>query len=378
MTSKRAQTVKKRRESHVDDHRELSLISQNNAYDYEDSSPENSIIPEKLKVAISQELWNSYSTIRRESFKQILQNPNNFFYRNRPPGDPQVFGKFTREEEALFLKRVKYFREVLEINDGCWGLFAVPLSGRVGYQCSNFYRIMIAEHKIIDKSYSLGSDGKYQFKRIHSRKFPPESLKILEDEAFRYIAECLKKENHTPTIVKPINVDGSEAGIRRRFARNSSAANESKGKGDGEAKNKKISKIPKPIEIDESIVPYSAPENIDDDDLPSVRLEVKKKPYNTDNYWINDESSGSDTEIYPEDEQTPIHFALDPITRKPMLFPMLDGESGIVMDKSSWVDVFNGKLKCPYIIYATDITCLIYLNIDNFNKYCSLINNIPF
>ena len=41
-------------------------------------SEENIVIPEKLKEYISEEIWNTWSPIRRESFTQIIKNPNTF------------------------------------------------------------------------------------------------------------------------------------------------------------------------------------------------------------------------------------------------------------------------------------------------------------
>jgi hypothetical protein len=81
----------------------------------------------------------------------MLANPNTFFYRNRLPGDAQKFGSFTPQERDQFMERIRYFREDLQIEDGVWGLFAVPILGRLGYQCSNFYRVLLQEGKISDR-----------------------------------------------------------------------------------------------------------------------------------------------------------------------------------------------------------------------------------
>ncbi len=40
-----------------------------------------------------------------------------------------------QEERALFFQRV----EEIGVN-GQWGIFSMVIPGRVGYQCSNFYR----------------------------------------------------------------------------------------------------------------------------------------------------------------------------------------------------------------------------------------------
>ena len=45
-------------------------------------------VPEKLKVYVSEDIWSTWSPIRRESFKQIIKNPNGFLQKpatGRPP-----------------------------------------------------------------------------------------------------------------------------------------------------------------------------------------------------------------------------------------------------------------------------------------------------
>ena len=40
------------------------------------------------------------------------------------------------------------------------GIFAMGVSGRVGYQCSNFYRKLVEKGDIKDPNYVIGEDGK--------------------------------------------------------------------------------------------------------------------------------------------------------------------------------------------------------------------------
>jgi hypothetical protein len=137
--------------------------------------------PASLKQYITPEIWARWSPERRASFLQITKNPNSFFYRNRPPGDPQRYGSFTKEEEELFIERLSYFRN-LGVEDGLWGLFAVPMRGRLGYQCSNFYRLLVKDHKVEDDRYEVLPDGKLRFKGA-ARQTPQETIDILVKEA---------------------------------------------------------------------------------------------------------------------------------------------------------------------------------------------------
>jgi hypothetical protein len=48
---------------------------------------------------------------------------------------------------------------IIECSSPQWGIFSKPIPGRVGYQCSNFYRQLIKKGEIKDKFYSI-VDGK--------------------------------------------------------------------------------------------------------------------------------------------------------------------------------------------------------------------------
>lgn len=288
-------------------------------------------IPDQLKVIIPQEIWDSYSPIRQESFKLILSNPNSFFYRNRPPGEFQIKGGFTDEERELFFKRVYFFREVLKMKEiRVWGLFAVPLTGRVGYQCSSFYRQCIKEGSIIDDSYSILPDGKLVYKRIGN---PPEydpirAKTLLEEEAMRHICRIIDEKKDGELIVH-----SSERSLAPKRILNTNYPDE---------------------------IYYHAAKAMVENDLTEEESEYERPI------------------IFPEDVQTPVHFALDPISNKPILIPMLDINSGIVMDKKSWINVFDGKASSPYITYAPDIYSLIEITDENFGEFEEFINNIPY
>ena len=48
--------------------------------------------------------------------------------------------------------------------NGQWGLFSMAIPGRVGYQCSNFYRMLIETKAIKDPNYFLDDKGKAHYK----------------------------------------------------------------------------------------------------------------------------------------------------------------------------------------------------------------------
>lgn len=80
-----------------------------------------------------------------------------------------------------------------------WGLFSMKIPGRVGYQCSNFYRQLIREGVVIDDNYFIDeknqlsfrfksrSTGKQSTKKPKGVKVPPEDEPFdVEAYAFDY------------------------------------------------------------------------------------------------------------------------------------------------------------------------------------------------
>lgn len=304
-------------------------------------------IPEKLKVYVSEDIWSTWSPIRRESFKQIIKNPNSFFYRNRPPGDPQKFGPFTQQEEEQFIDRLNYFRHTLKVEDGLWGLFSVPIKGRLGYQCSNFYRQLIKEGKVQDSRYEVMEDGKLKFKHgAGTRNVDPEVLHSLEKEAFDFINECLAADGgNAPKIVAPIRVEGDRPGKERK----KSSASES---------------------------------------LMNLRGRRRKLAERRFNPSIDTQTSGAKTGgilrrgadgklcfADSEERRCPLYGALDPMSMEPMTVPMMDS-NGFVMDLKSWRRVFRQGAAPPCEPVAMCEGDLVELNAANFNDLRLYIMNI--
>jgi hypothetical protein len=66
----------------------------------------------------------------------------------------QKFGEWD-EEEIIRFKQVA-------VEYGCgdkWGLFSSYIKGRVGYQCANFYRVLLSRGIFNDPNYKYSSDG---------------------------------------------------------------------------------------------------------------------------------------------------------------------------------------------------------------------------
>lgn len=98
-------------------------------------------LDDALQRADTMEGW---SEARKGAWRERHTKPNTYYYRFNDPGQPQREGKWNAEEQAAFFRRLE---EWLRIHEGHmsyqWGLFARPIYGRVGYQCSNFYRALV-------------------------------------------------------------------------------------------------------------------------------------------------------------------------------------------------------------------------------------------
>lgn len=57
-----------------------------------------------------------------------------------------------------------FFQRLDELGaNGQWGIFSMTIPGRVGYQCSNFYRLLIKNKEVIDPNYIIDAKGKIHY-----------------------------------------------------------------------------------------------------------------------------------------------------------------------------------------------------------------------
>lgn len=110
----------------------------------------------KIPAATLRQL--GWSEARIKAFQNREKNPNQYYYRFNDPGEPQATGKWSPKDKALFLKLVA------KGVDYQWGIFSMQIPGRVGYQCSNYYRQLIKEGVIHDDNYTFDESGKLVFK----------------------------------------------------------------------------------------------------------------------------------------------------------------------------------------------------------------------
>jgi len=90
------------------------------------------------KVDIPEEIA-TWSPAKKSAWEARNVNPNAFYYRHVEPGQVKRTGAWDEDEKKMFMKAIK----VHPPNQGKWGLFAMQIPGRVGYQCRNFYHRLL-------------------------------------------------------------------------------------------------------------------------------------------------------------------------------------------------------------------------------------------
>ncbi|KAG0182019.1 hypothetical protein DFQ29_006137 [Apophysomyces sp. BC1021] len=110
------------------------------------------------KTKNPEQAFEGWSQARVRAYQMIDQNPNSYYYRFNAPGEEQRKGPWSDTEKSLFFARLKEMGANTQ-----WGLFSMAVPGRVGYQCSNFYRLLIETNQVQDPNYVLDEKGKAHY-----------------------------------------------------------------------------------------------------------------------------------------------------------------------------------------------------------------------
>lgn len=120
------------------------------------NNKDNNNIIENEEERLSHAGW---SEARINAYKNKDKNPNAYYYRFNDPNEAQRTGEWDCNETTIFYNNI--------INMGVnnnWGLFSKNIKGRVGYQCSNYYRKLILNDDIYDSCYTItGKSLKFSF-----------------------------------------------------------------------------------------------------------------------------------------------------------------------------------------------------------------------
>eukprot|EP01135_Chromosphaera_perkinsii_P004303 Nk52_evm15s276 gene=Nk52_evmTU15s276 len=276
----------------------------------------------RLKDALAQlkagkdigEAMEGWSPARIRAYKLIDTNPNAYYYRFNAPGEDQANGGWSEYEHELFMKRLE------EVGaNGQWGIFSQSIPGRVGYQCSNYYRQLIAKGKIDDPNYYMDDKGKVHYLFGKKQK------------------------------------DGTTTQEIRTFTRTGSAAQARKGKA---TKRKKRSKYDSDTEDDS------------DDDFG---MEDSWKP--SAKFFTTKRSRLLQGDLNEEDKAetpNPLPGFIDPITLDEVVMPAIS-PTGHVMSYSSWLQCLEQSKVCPLTKKPLSKRELVILTPDNIDRYEHLI-----
>lgn len=247
---------------------------------------------------------------------KLQDNPNAYYYRFNAPGEAQKNGAWQESERALFMAR----RDEIGC-DGRWGLFSMVIPGRVGYQCSNFYRQLIKDGVIEDPNYWMDDKGKLHYKRLADRELP---------EGGKRKASTIKrgkrqKKNSLSESFEEAEAAAEESGSPAPGQPAKPAAKKGKGK---KAK--------------------SASEDADSDDEDRKRYE------------------------------NPLPGFVDPITLEEVIRPAIS-PYGHVMSYKSWVRCLAGEPKniCPITKQPLTHRQLVILTFENIKEFKSVMQEVP-
>jgi hypothetical protein len=132
--------------------------------------------------------WIHWSAIRRKAYMYMDDDPNAYLYRFPPVGVEPKFGPWTDAEKEKFLQKIAEVRGNSDTFEGKWGLFSLAVPGRVGYQCSNFYRLLLTNGELTDSRYIYGEDGRLHYlagaKNSSDKKGRPPSAAPKERKSY--------------------------------------------------------------------------------------------------------------------------------------------------------------------------------------------------
>ncbi|KAJ2636173.1 hypothetical protein GGF40_003165 [Coemansia sp. RSA 1286] len=147
-----------------------------------------------------------WSEARIKAFKAIKTKPNTYYYRFNAPGEEQRTGQWTAEEQKLFHARLR------EIGaNGQWGIFSMTIPGRVGYQCSNYYRYLVENRLIHDPNYVLDEKGKAHFLFTTKKKNPDGSaMRVFRKHKKPHVRMSREKYGYSDSDSDSADADDAE------------------------------------------------------------------------------------------------------------------------------------------------------------------------
>jgi hypothetical protein len=315
---------------------------------------------------VSASVWAQWSSARKTSYYQAKDHPNSYFYRHLPPGEVQRNGAWTAEEKRLFMSRMRELRGTATTFGHDWGLFSRTIPGRVGYQCSNFYRALLESGEMQDSRYVRGSDG-----RLHHTS-----------RQARETSSCPRKSRKS----RSDDIDGD---------------------GDGDGDDEVSVSVPR-RRRQTGRSWRSEVERLTIESIESLRFVVgfgrgdgggrgrgsggcERLGSGRSEFGFSGDWGGSGSGVYCQDEdvdcvsgksryemwamQNPLPDAIDFITGEVMRVPAISPD-GYVLDYRTWVESLSEKAVNPFTQNRLTKRQLVILTIENFQEYADKIVNL--
>ncbi|GAB5586588.1 hypothetical protein Unana1_01488 [Umbelopsis nana] len=304
--------------------------------------------------------FEGWSQARIRAYQMIDQNPNSYYYRFNAPGEEQRKGQWTDDEKELFYKRLE------EVGaNGQWGIFSMAVPGRVGYQCSNFYRLLVETKQIIDPNYVLDEKGKahYLFDKKNSNG---EVEKTFRTHSKHGGGSASESPRPRPTRTRAAPVTTEKKAAKKRKRRGNRWDSDDDDSDDFEDYN-------------DNSGTYTM------SNWTTKRTRTRASTRATTESGAASEGSGEmeqDEEEYDSDApdtSNPLPGFVDPITLDEVVKPAIS-KYGHVMGYDSWVRCltnWEGKRNiCPLTKKPLTKRDLVILDHDNIEEYRSKIVNL--
>lgn len=351
----------------------------------------NQVDPEKA--------FEGWSQARIKAYQMIDQNPNSYYYRFNAPGEIQRKGQWDEDEKKIFFDRLA------EVGaNGQWGLFSMTIPGRVGYQCSNFYRLLVETKTIQDPNYVLDDHGKahYLFDkksadgqikktfRTHTkhssseqndRNSPAPSVSKRQSKKKECVTEKAVPSSSkapepasTPTVAESSTTAGKRKGRSRDSAPKPAGSRRRRRPqfGDDSAEESELYD-------DDYSGDYSTRAALDDDNGKRKSKRARRPTTAAIESGLATVESWHTNEDDEDDPLCPLPGFVDPISLEQVVKPAIS-KYGHVMGYDSWVRCLNNwegkKNTCPLTKKPLSKRDLVILTLDNIEEYRDQIVNM--
>ncbi|RKP36824.1 hypothetical protein BJ085DRAFT_22073, partial [Dimargaris cristalligena] len=306
----------------------------------------------KIDPAKAMEGW---SAARIKAYQAIDTKPNTYYYRFNAPGEEQRTGAWTDEEKRLFHKRLAELGA-----DGQWGIFSMAVPGRVGYQCSNYYRHLIETRQLHDPNYVLDDRGKAHY-LFTTKQVNKDGSAV---KTFR-----THKKKHT--------YGGSGGGAGDSAASALASASTTAAVGSAAKRKRRAYGKYDSDEDDEDQLAHQD-DSSDEDFMASANFMalMTRGIQGLNSMELAELMEDDDDQL--DDPENPLPGFTDPITLEPVVKPAIS-PYGHVMGYENWVRCLTsegGRNICPLTKKPCSKRDLVVLTHDNIEEYRDKIVNL--